>query len=195
MRAPFFWRWPEWYQPCIAEGIKPCLKPDFTCYTEKQSPERDLKVTKQVLEKLALVVMKGYVVWNPKITSYTHYFSVRKGAENIWMVYDLSKNGLNLCLLWVPRFPLPNLDTHLRAVVLGTWMRDLDLGEMFLHFALHLDIQKVCGLDLTQYESAMEDLCAKEGVYFERGKMGWMRCAMGLQYGAVWSAMVAEEFI
>lgn len=151
------------------EGIKPCLRPDFTCYTEKQPPERDPKVAKQVLEKLASVVMKGYVAWNPEIKSYMHYFSVPKGLDDIRMVYDLSKSGLNLCL-WVPRFPLPNVETHLRAVVHGTWMGDLDVGEMFLNFPLHPNVQEVCGLDLSQYESAMEDLCSKEGVYLRGGR-------------------------
>lgn len=176
--ALFFWTWPEWYQPCIAEEIKPCLRPDFACYTEKQPPEKDPKVAKKVLGKLA-VVMKGYVVWNPNIKSYTHYFLVPKGLEDICMVYNLSKSGLNLCL-WVPRFPLPHLDTHLRVVVQGTWMGDLDLGEMLLNFPLHPDVQEVCGVDLSQYESAMEELCSEEGVQFEKG-MGWTRCAMGLQ--------------
>lgn len=38
------------------------------------------KVAKKVLEKLASVVLKGYVAWNPEIKLYTHYFLVTKGT-------------------------------------------------------------------------------------------------------------------
>jgi hypothetical protein len=52
------------------------------------------------------------------------------------MVYDASVSGLN-DIIWVPRFPLPTIRTHLRSVEEGTFMADLDIGEMFLNFILH----------------------------------------------------------
>ena len=46
------------------------------------------------------------------------------------MVYDGTRSGLNDCI-WVPRFLLPTVGTHLRAVEAGTFMGDMDVGEMF----------------------------------------------------------------
>jgi hypothetical protein len=54
------------------------------------------------------------------------------------MVYDASMSGFNN-KIWVPRFPLPTIHTHLCAEEEGTYMTDVDIGEMFLNFALHTD--------------------------------------------------------
>jgi hypothetical protein len=51
-------------------------------------------------------------------------------------VYNGTKSGLNDSI-WVPWFPLPTVDTHLRAVETGTWMSNMDIGEMFLNFLFH----------------------------------------------------------
>ena len=68
--------------------------------------------------------------------------------EDVRMVYDGTKSGLNSCI-WVPRFPLPTVGTYLRAVEAGTFMGDMDVGEMFLNFVLHESMQALCGIDLT----------------------------------------------
>jgi hypothetical protein len=106
------------------------------------------------------------------------------------MVYDASVSGLNDAI-WVPRFPLPTIQTHLRAVEEGTWMADLDIGEMFLNFVLHSDLQALCGVDLTEYKNDVEN---SDEVVWEV----WQRAAMGLKpppYQAVQGMMVAEEVI
>jgi hypothetical protein len=106
------------------------------------------------------------------------------------MVYDASVSGLNDSI-WVPRFPLPTIQTHLRAVEEGTWMADLDIGEMFLNFVLHSDLQALCGVDLTKYKNFVEN---SDEVVWEV----WQRAAMGLKpspYQAVQGMMVAEEVI
>jgi hypothetical protein len=95
------------------------------------------------------------------------------------MVYDASVSGLNDSI-WVPRFPLPTIRTHLRAVEEGMFMADLDIGEMFL-----------CGADLTQCGGTVKEF---ETVAWEV----WQRAAMGLKPSpcqAVQGMMVAEELI
>jgi hypothetical protein len=77
-------------------------------------------------------------------------FSVQKGEDDIRVVYDGSVSGLNE-VLWVPRFVLPTLRTHLRAVENGTFMADVDIGEMFLNFILHEGVRPYAGVDLTHY--------------------------------------------
>jgi hypothetical protein len=72
------------------------------------------------------------------VESLTSFFEVEKGEDDIRLVYDGSVSGLNLTI-WVPRFFLPTVRTHLRAVDKNTYMADVDIGEMFLNFILHRD--------------------------------------------------------
>jgi hypothetical protein len=107
------------------------------------------------------------------------------------MVYDASVSGLNDGI-WVPRFPLPTIRTHLRAVEEGTYMADSDVGEMFLNFILHSELRALCGVDLTKYGDLAQG--EFETVTWEV----WQRAAMGLKplpYQAVQGMMVAEELI
>jgi hypothetical protein len=62
-----------------------------------------------------------------------NYFAVPKGLEDICMVYDASKSGLNKAL-WVPSFPLPTAETLSDLLEEDSWMADVDMGEMFLNF-------------------------------------------------------------
>lgn len=81
------------------------------------------------------------------VSSLTSFVVVPKGSDDIRMVYDASVSGLNDSI-WVPRFPLPTIRTHLRAVEECTpYMADLDVGEMFLNFVLHSDLRALCGVD------------------------------------------------
>ena len=63
----------------------------------------------------------------------------------------MSVSGLNDTSIWVPRFPLPTIRTHLRAVEEGMYMADLDIGEIFLNFVLHSDLRALCGAALIKY--------------------------------------------
>lgn len=51
------------------------------------------------------------------------------------MVYDGTASGFN-DRIWVPNFGLPTCETLLRGTAPGTWMVDLDIGDMFLNFML-----------------------------------------------------------
>jgi hypothetical protein len=73
----------------------------------------------------------------------------------------------------------------------GTFMADLDIGEMFLNIVLHSDLRSLCGVDLTLYGGTIREF---ETVAWEV----WQRAAMGLKpspYQAVQGMMVAEELI
>ena len=89
-------------------------------------------------------IAKGYVV------SLTSFFAVPKGEADIRMVYDATISGLNNSM-WVPRFAMSNLETHLRVVEDGTYLSDIDIGECFLNFVLHKSIRSLAGVDLTLY--------------------------------------------
>lgn len=100
-------------------------------------------------EKLQLVRDRRYVVGG-SVESLTSFFAVPKGDDDIRMVYDGTKSGLNASI-WVPRFPLPTVNTMLRAVTFGTVMSDFDIGDCFLNFILHETLQALCGIDLTEF--------------------------------------------
>jgi hypothetical protein len=111
---------------------------------------------------------------------------VPKGVNDIRMVYDGTKSGLN-DMIWVLRFSLPSVNHMLRAVVFKTVMSDFDLGGCFLNFILHESMQALCGINLTRFFGDGK-------VLWER----WTRAAMGLKsspYPAVQAVMVAKEVV
>jgi hypothetical protein len=80
-------------------------------------------------EKLGKVREQGNIT-EGGVHSLTTFMLVQKGIEDMQMVFDETKLGLNNAL-WVPRFPLPTLNTILRAVDENTFMGNMDIGEMF----------------------------------------------------------------
>jgi len=95
--------------------------------------------------KINSVLAKGYIAQG-EVCSLTAYFSVPKGSDDIRMVYDATASGLNACL-WAPSFWLPSAEGLVDRMDSTSWMGDLDMGEQFLNFPLHLDLQKFCGID------------------------------------------------
>ena len=101
-------------------------------------------------------------------------FHVPKGDSDIRMVYDGTKSGLNASL-FAPWFSLPTVDSMVRWVIAGSWLADNDYGDQFLNFPLHPDLQKFCGIDLSQ-------LFPKSGANDAQFVVAvWLRNAMGLK--------------
>lgn len=188
---PFFWRWDADYRGHIRDGIPLCLLSTPTQYRVPQSAAPNPVNKVLMKQKLELVLERGYIETG-EVVSLTRFFSVPKGEADIRMVYDGTKSGLNQ-VLWVPWFPMPTIETHLRSVEAGTFMADVDIGEMFLNFVLHENIRKFCGVDLTLYFG--EERFNKMG---QRMWMRWGRCGMGFRsspYQAVQGILWAEEMI
>jgi hypothetical protein len=81
---------------------------------------------------------------------------------------------------------------HLRSVVPGTFMGDLDIGEMFLNFMLHSRLQPFAGVDLTPFFT--DELAPNQLTLWEH----WCRCAMGFKpspYQSIQGILFAEEII
>lgn len=105
------------------------------------------------------------------------------------MVYDGSKSGLNSSI-WAPWFALPTAESMVRWVIAGSWLADNDLGDCFLNFPLHPDLQNYCGIDLS--------LLLPEHDKEERGGVfaKWLVNAMGLRpspYCSVLACTVAKH--
>jgi hypothetical protein len=74
----------------------------------------------------------------------TAFFEVPKREDGIHLVYDGSMSRLNLSI-WVPRFFLPAICTHLQAVDEDMFMADVYIGEMLLNFIPHPELQSLAG--------------------------------------------------
>jgi hypothetical protein len=174
---PFFWRWPPALRDLARDGFPPYVSAPLPHYTRPQPFEKDAQVRRKVAAKLEVVRDKRYVC-KGTVTSLTSYFSVPKGDQDIRLVYDASKSGLNKSL-WAPNFGLPTVDTLTRGITSKFWMGDLDIGEMFLNFPLHPSLHPVCGIDLRPY------VCKdpkQSKTLWER----WARCVMGLKPSPYW---------
>jgi len=155
-----------------------------------QRPEKDPTMRAVMRKKLDKVRRLKYIQAG-RVDSLTSFFAVRKGETGIRMVYDGTKSGLNDAM-WAPWFALPTIETHLRFVSQGSFMGDMDIGDMFHNFMLHEDVQKLAGLDITPFYP--EELRDGRRMIWER----WSRCAMGLRsspYNAVQGVLFAEEII
>jgi hypothetical protein len=138
---------------------------------------------------LSTVRKKGYIT-KGSVKSLTSYFAVPKGEHDVRMVYDASKSNLNKSL-WAPNFGLPTVEALTRSVDETCWMGDLDIGEMFLNFCLHPDLQPFCGVDVKPYfpKEVHSDSSLWEV---------WVRCMMGLKpspYRCIKTLLLALEII
>jgi hypothetical protein len=120
--------------------------------------------------KLEAVRAKGYIA-EGDVRSLTSYFAVPKGSDDIRMVYDATASGLNDAL-WAPNFWLPSAEGLVEAMEVMSWMGDLDMGEQFLNFLLHPDLQQYCGIDLRPFAGDER----KATLWLQ-----WTRCMMGLR--------------
>ena len=168
----FHWRWPEFCQRVIRDGLKVHFASAEPKHVKAQKKTKDPTTRAFIMKKLNKVRARQHIAPG-FVTSLTSFFAVPKGEDDIRMVHDASVSGLN-DTTWVPRFPLPTIQTHLRSVQEGTWMADLDIGEMFLNFVLHSDLRHLSGVDIAHYTDDVGDLGQ---VVWE----AWQRCAMGLK--------------
>lgn len=189
---PFFWRWPVTYRSAILHGVPVWFEEPVNKWRRRQREPKNQEVRELMKEKLNVIRKKGYVE-DGKIDSFMSFFDVPKGKDDIRMVYDGSKSGLNDSL-WAPWFPLPTVDCLVRALEPGYYMADNDVGEMFHNFMLHSELRKYCGLDLTLFFNQDVSAVYHKGNLWER----WNRLAMGLRnspYNAIQGMMVAKEMI
>ena len=187
----FFWRWPPDYQRVARLGLAPMFDGDPPTSMDYQPPYDDLEVKAKVKAKLQRVLDRGYVEMCDiqLVESLMYMFSVPKGQDDVRMVYDGTRSGLNESL-FAPWFIMPNADTMTRWVVAGLWLHNNDYGDFFLNFPLHPDLQKFCGIDLSQLYGD-----PNEG-QFALGR--WLRNAMGLKpspYASIQGGLRAKRIV
>jgi hypothetical protein len=169
----------------IRDGLKVWFREAPKQWIKPQPAARNASEKEAIRKKIDKVRKQRYVVAG-EVTSLPSFFAVPKGVNDIRVVFDGTKSGLNKCI-WVPRFPLPTVETLLRAVEPDIFMGDFDIGECFFNFVLHESLQALSSLDLSNYFG--------EGVLlWER----WVRAAFGLRsspYQACQAVLVAREYI
>jgi hypothetical protein len=165
-----FWNFPLEQQVSMRDGIRLWIRGRLVPWTVPQRLPRKLDDIPKVVENLCVARDKGYIDMG-LVRSLIEFFEVPKGLTDIWMVYNGTKSGLNE-MLWAPWFPLPTVESLLRSVEPGTLVADNEVGEMFLNFILHEDIQSLCGVDLTKYFP--REIPSGTKVLWER----WTHCAI-----------------
>jgi hypothetical protein len=164
---PFHWRWPSWYMETIGDGLKVFFRAAKPKFRKPQRDATNVTTRERMRKKLEKVRNRRYI-GEAFVRSLTSFFAVPKGPDDIRMVYDSTVSGLNDSI-WVPRFVLPTIETHLQGVDEHMFMSDVDVGDCFLNFILHQELQELAGVDLTHY-------------FGEDGKVlweAWKRAAMG----------------
>ena len=177
-----FWRWSSLEQRRAARDGMPVFVADTlpNCRQVGTSQNIDPGLKSAVAEKLEKVIRNRYLAIGP-VSHLVHYFPVPKGEDDIRLVYDGTKGGLN-AVLWAPSFFLPDFSTSLMFLSFNSWVVDSDFGDMFLNFPLDERLQPYAGISLQPFESEM--LAAMPGLRGPDGRvprMHWDRLFMGLK--------------
>lgn len=128
--------------------------------------------------------------------SLTSFFAVPKGTDDIRIVYDTTKSGLNNAI-WTPKFFLPTMASVLNYADDHTFYGDIDIGEMFLNYFLDPEIRPWAGVDVTALYSATNQECDRD-TKSKRTLMRWERSLMGVRsspYNCVRAYLISEEVI
>ena len=174
--SPFFWRMPDlgWMTE-MRDGVAPMWIGPPPAYRRRQqaNPNEESKALEK--KKLTKVRKRRYIAPTPGIKSLTSFFSVLKGEDDIRMVYDGTKSGLNAAL-FAPWFGLGNVNAMLRSMEGKTRSADNDFGEMFLNFWVHPELRCYTGIDITDlFPEELQDKFGRTRIW-----EAWTRCAMGL---------------
>ena len=116
-------------------------------------------------------VRKRLCIEPGKILSLPHMFYVRKGLNDISMVYNGTSCGLNLAL-WAPHVGLSIVQHTLRALLPGYSQCVMDVGEMFFNLPLHPYLRLFIGVYITHIKSRPD-----EEVWYQGRTIVWGRWA------------------
>ncbi|KAL7571688.1 hypothetical protein ACA910_011215 [Epithemia clementina (nom. ined.)] len=131
----------------VALGVSPSWRSPPEKKIEKQANLGDASTVAKITSKLQDVRAKGYVT-EALCLATMHYFLVPKGLDDVRMVYDGTKSGLNNCL-YAPWFILLDADTLAQTLEDKYWCINNDYGEMFLNFWIDPDLMLNSGRDFT----------------------------------------------
>lgn len=191
-----FWRWPDTHRQELRDGLKVWFRRvDLPKFWGKQKWPDDKTQGDQLKDKLTKVVNRRYIVPG-FVKSLTSFFAVPKGTDDIRIVYDATKSGLNNAI-WTPNFCLPTMVSVLNNADDKTFYGDIDIGEMFLNYFLDPELRPWAGVDVT----GLNSLTSNQEDMHHHGKrliMRWDRSLMGVRsspYNCVRAYLISEEII
>ena len=143
----FYWRWLPELRKEVRDGVRVHVE---TKLPQFRKPQR-FSLSKEDMEKLKgkvqTVIQRGYLQ-SGYVASLINYFAVPKGTSDIRVVYDGTKSGLTEAV-WAPNFFMPSLESLLLYTSASTWFSDMDLGEMFLNYAMDPAMRPYSGVDVS----------------------------------------------
>ena len=163
-----FWRWPIQIRNQVRDGVPIYIEKKLPQYKQRQVLHLGDRELIQLRNKISKVINRRYLEGG-YVASLINYFAVPKGDDDIRIVYDGTKCGLNQCV-WAPNFYLPSVDSLLMSVSASTWFSDMDLGEMFLNFYIDEKLRPYVGVDLTKLELGS---CNQSWMRWNRTLMGF----------------------
>lgn len=183
-----FWRWNRTDWTIVKEGMPPFIQGELPKWKVKRSKRPQEPKCTLIVQKLKTIVDRGYVQQGI-VKSWTEFFDVPKG-EDIRLVYNGTSCGLNQAL-WSPSFWLPFPKSACSLLSYNYFSGDIDLGEMFLNFPLHKQLQEYSGIDLTVHQKELE--LPSDATTNYRWTRNWMG-ARSSPYSSVRFYYIAEEF-
>jgi hypothetical protein len=170
--AIFFWNWPAEFQFEAQMGLPPFWKGPPPTNRRPQRPPRDPDNLERVRNKANKFRKRGYITAG-QVASLINMFDVPKGLDDIRLVFDGTRSGLNAAL-FAPWFHLPTSDDMFGSLLAKYWCMDHDFGEMFYNFWLSDEVQAYLGVDFTRIFP--EEVKGNLRTLWER----WVRAVMGM---------------
>ena len=132
----FFWRWPEVWRLEARDGAKSYRSGEPSSRLHfPRAPVQESWITEKDNEKLCKLISRRYQV-SGQVRTVVPRFQVKRGKDDIRVVWDLTKNGLNP-LVFTPSFYLPTASSYVRRQEPGMEAGDFDIGEQFHNYVLH----------------------------------------------------------
>jgi hypothetical protein len=171
-----FWRWPESWRNEARDGAKGLHTgtPEPRLHYPQVAMD-DANIARLDGEKLEKLLRRRYITCGVCKNTVPR-FAVPKGSDDIRVVWDLKKSGLNEHM-FTPSFFLPTVATYLRKLTHGAHSGDFDIGEQFHNYMLHPVEQIYCGVHVP--DELVRRLC-REGLTVEP-LMRWSRLVFGWQ--------------
>ncbi len=187
--ALLFWRWNGVEQIVAArDGMRMYVQNSLPIGRHRMKKIKLSPETKNLVGiKIEGMHKRFYLESTGHVSNSLSYFAVPKGEADIRVVFDGSACGLNETL-WAPNFFLPSANSAAMLLSFGTWMADMDFGEMFHNFPMEERMRRSSGIEF-------ETRTASGGGMTKM--LRWTRLFMGMRpspYIAVRYYYWGEEF-
>jgi hypothetical protein len=191
----FFWRWTKEHRRELRDGLRVWVrKSSLPRYWGRQRWPEVRDERDKLKGKIQKIVDRRYIS-SGFVRSLTSFFAVPKGIDDIRVVYDATKSGLNDAI-WAPNFFLPTMSSVLNNADDTTFYGDIDIGEMFLNYFLDPEIRPWAGVDVTELSPAISQKCNADDQ--KRTILRWDRSLMGVRsspFNCVRAYLISEEII